>query len=312
MKKTCQIAILLSTIIIPFTYTFADEIDKWDCENITQIEMSLNNIASKNGDIWEIITSKVLDENTIKAAIKNLTAACCENWIITDHDKCDSRPKYHYPNSVYILDHIFDIYLRKLDANSEQIYDDVIPDELWKARRDFTVNSGNDPKWITPIEINQIYKGFWTNTQTLNQSRNEDRTQTITNLRKKSLTWLISQYDSWTLYDKYNLSCDLTQYISYLINGNEELTTPLIQHFSQSEYNKCKTMIKNRIANENKYTLVIQKQLSNKILWNNIYSYLNDFFLNDKLNKLQQIFFDAKSTLSEINRNIKELTNQCS
>lgn len=312
MKKTFQIATILFVSMVPLTYTFADNVDKWDCENITHIETSLNNIAAKNGEIGEIITTNILDENTIKAAIKNLTAACCENWIISDHDKCDSKPKYNYPNSVYILDHIFDIYLRRLDANSDQIYDDIVPDWSWKARREFTTKSGNDPKWITPIEINQIYKSFRTSTQPLNQNRNEDITLKITNSRTNSLTWLINDYENWTLYDKYNLSCDLVQYISYLINVNDELATPLIQHFSQSEYNKCKTIIKNRISNENKYTLVLQKQLSNKILWNNIYTYLNDVFLGDKLFKLQQIFFDAKSTLSEINRNIKELTNQCS
>lgn len=311
MKKIFWIAILF-TIMAPLTYTFADNVDKWDCEKITQIQISINNIESKNGDIWEKVRTNILDESTTKVAIKNLIAACCENWIITENDKCGSKPNYHYPNSVYILDHILDIYLRRLDANSEQIYEEISPDELWKERRNFATKYGNDPKWISPVEINQIYANFRANTQQLNQNRNEDITKTITNSWKNSLTWLINQYDNRTLYDKYNLSCDLVQYISYLINVNEELTTPLIQHFSQSEYNKCKTMIKNRISNENKYTFIIQKQLSNKLLWNNIYTYLNDVFLGNKLFKLQQIFFEAQSTLSEINRNIKELTNQCS
>lgn len=305
MKKIFKIATFLLVNMVPLTYTFADTTNKGDCEIIPQIQLSLNNIASKNLTVWEKIAINITDENTINAAIKNLTAACCENLIITDHDKCDSKPNYNYPNSIYILDHIFDIYLRRLDANSEQIYDDIVPDDAWKTRREFVSKAGNDPKWVTPIEINQIYKSFWTSTQPLNQGRNEDITMTITNSWENSLTWLINDYDNRTLYDKYNLSCDLVQYISYLI-------TPSIQHFSQSEYNKCKTMIKNRISNENKYTLILQKQLSNKILWNNVYTYLNDVFLGDKLFKLQQIFFDAKSTFSEINRNIKELTNQCS
>jgi hypothetical protein len=84
--------------------------------------------------------------------------------------------------------------------------------------------------------------------------------ETNINNWKSSFEENILNYDNWTLWDKYNLACDISKYISErkLLLSTSKLST--------SEYNSCKKLTEARINNEVVYTQVLLMQKGNKLL----------------------------------------------
>lgn len=292
MKKIFYIFIALLTSFIGIWHTFAQTTEVWDCENINAIERFIKDFQNKK--VEDVQLTQIFPEEAMSVALKNLQASC--DW------------KKIWSSSKYFIDHMLDIYLRRLDAvlgKDSMVYESIPVDTAWWERRSFIDNLANDSEWTTPIIINEMYSRNWKSTQDI-PHRDETRKDNET-IRQNSLKWFIKNYANWSLYDKYNLSCDLVQYFTKYLNDFLPNSA-----FTKNQYENCKILTKNRIADESKYVQIIMTQKSNQLLWDNMHSYLNTFFLWNKLKKLQNMFYDAQTIFTEINKNIKELTNKCS
>jgi hypothetical protein len=71
-------------------------------------------------------------------------------------------------------------------------------------------------------------------------------------------------------------------------------------------------MSNERIQKEFNYTKSVLMQKGNKLLYNNVKSYLDIYFSQNKLVSLQQLIFNIKNTFNEVNRAVLELVPECS
>ena len=297
MKK---ILIFIALWLCFCTSTYAANTDG-DCALILSKDKILSNW--NDGTQWNLV--QAMPKEAMEKAFDNLNAYCCDVNKITD--TCiDTNNNTFYPESLFIFDHILDIYLRRLDAKQEnENWEDLLyglePDSIWKEWRDFIIARGNDTKWTLPLQIRGKYENFWTTTKNV-PVLSENYQQYIQN-RKSSISGNIQTYDSRTLQDKYNLACDITKYIVEILGAND---------IDSPQYQSCKNLTNNRINNENKYVKTILLQQSNKLLSSNIKSYTNIYFVSNKLNDLQSVIVNINTSLFEINKAVQKLTPECS
>ena len=298
MKKILIMIIIWLTLL--WTTYAADSI--WDCSLI----WSKDSILAKWGEgnlLTGVITA--MPKEAMEMAFHNLNKYCCDAKIIN----CDnSNDNTLYPESIYIFDHILDVYLRRLDAKEKNdnwgnLSYNLQADWSGLEWRNFITTQGNSTTGTKPLEIKTKYEKYWLWTKDVASFINNDKDTKSTwdNSIKSNIIW----YTSWTLRDKYNLSCDLVNYIveNYITNG---------KWLTQSEYELCKKLSNSRIDRERTYTQTLLMQKANILLWSNIDSYLSKYFVNDKLSELQQVMFDINSSFSEINKWVSKLTPQCS
>gem|GEM_PF-6844407 len=76
-------------------------------------------------------------------------------------------------------------------------------------------------------------------------------------------------------------------------------------------YLDCENMTKNRIYKEYEYTKAIIMNKGNKLLYNNVKSYLDNYFIQNKLISLQQLVFNIKNIFVEVNKAVSKLQPKC-
>ena len=295
MKK---LFILIAIILSFVSFTFAANVG-WDCVLVLSKDRNLSSRDESNEELTNLV--KAMPKEAMEKVFDNLGKYCCEAKILSEN--CNStNDDTLYPESIYIFDHILDIYLRRLDAKDNLLYG-LSAESSWQERREFIIEHGNDVNGSKPMEIKVKYDAFWTWTKNIVSFADND-SKTKENW-KSSIETQIWQYDSWTLRDKYNLACDLANYISEhkFING---------KWLTQSEYTLCKTLTNNRIDHENTYVQTLLMQKANKLLWANMKSYLGTYFVSKKLSDLEQILFDINTSFSEVNKWVTKLIPQCS
>lgn len=292
-----RIFILIISLLTLTSLCYAAD-TSWDCALYSTKDSKLSS--------WEGTGFvEAMPKEALEKAFDNLNKYCCEKKINTS---CEStNDSSVYPESLYLFDHILDVYLRRLDAkqdgeNWKDLTYGLDPDSLWKDWREFIIERGNDVGGSLPLEIQKKYESMrkWSQ-NVLRFSQYSD--EAIRNW-KSSIELAITTYDSWTLYDKYNLACDISKYI----NDNAMKATTL----TTKEYNLCKELTNNRINNENKYMKAILMQKANVLLTSSIKTYINTYLVGNKLDELQKIINNMNSSLFEVNKAIEKLTNQCS
>lgn len=293
-----KIIVLIIILLSSLSITCAASTD-WDCVLVLSKDSILTSRDESKEELTNLI--KAMPKEAMEKAIDNLGKYCCDVKILSDN--CEStNDNTLYPESIYIFDHIFDIYLRRLDAKDNLLYG-LSADLSGQDWRNFMIEHGNEVEGSKPLEIKTKYDAFWTwNRNIVSFVDNDSKTK---NDWKDSIERQIQEYDNWTLRDKYNLACDTANYIAEhkFINGN---------WVTQTEYNFCKKITNNRIDHENTYVQTILMQKANKLLWWNINSYFGTYFIRNKLSNLEQILFDINTSFSEINKWVTKLTPQCS
>ena len=281
----------------------------WDCDIILSKDsiLSKRNEDNDNEVIKNIV--EAMPKVTMEKAFENLQAYCCDTKKIDECNKTNDNKIY--PESIYLFDHILDIYLRRLDAkqendNGDDLLYNLEPDSDGKQWREFIINHANNVKWSLPLEINQEYKK--TRAFSQNVTAYSNNYASAIDSRKSDIEYAIKNYENWTLRDKYNLACDVAKYINDISTGGvvigaSEITT--------QDYVNCKNLTDNRIKNETLYTKTVLMQKANVLLWSNMKAYLDTYFVNDKLSDLQKIIFDINTTLAEINKAVAKLTHLC-
>lgn len=293
MKKTI---ILLIVLISSINIAIAN-----DCKNIVNDPETWEKLALKNFS-HENIMPKVAAEK----AINNLQKFCCLEDSIKDNvNYCDNvNTDWYFPNSAYLFDHLLDVYLRRLDAKSDdENWKNLIywlePDTKWQERRNFISNHANNKDGSVPIQIENEYKKFWEKKSNGLSIRNPN----------VGLPWSqenFVNYGERSLGERYMWACEISVYLYLNLINTRENTARL--HLA---YQNCKSLVNNRIKNEYEYTKAIMIQKWNVLLFNNVNNYLDPYFSQNKLMSLQSLVFDIKNTFAEINKAIKELVLHC-
>ena len=296
MKKIFLMIVALLSIM---SFAYADD-DIWDCNFLES-----NSLVGRDDDVL----ATVMPKEAMEKAINHLTKYCCDTKK-RSKELCDvSNSEESYPESIYLFDHIFDVYLRRLDARQEgENWNDLLyelePDSDGLAWREYITECGNNVKWLIPLEIKQKYESFWKKSLETDL-RYLDNNWLVQDERKQWVIDAINQYDTWTLYDKYNLACDVANYISKERMRISWITT-------LDEYNMCKDLTDARIANEYTYTQTILVTKADKLLTSNLKAYFGTYFVNNKLSLLLQKIFDINTSFWEVNKAVTKLTDQCS
>ena len=304
MKKLFVLIILLFTLI-----SIANAANSWDC---------LFSLTDKTLDGWkednqddEIVANlaKAMPKEAIEKAYTHLKSYCCDINYLNGSSCNQSNNNEIYPQSIYLFDHILDVYLRRLDAkqkdgNGEDLLYWLQPDEMWKERREFIIKHGNNVKWSLPLEIKDKFSSM----RKLSARVTNFIWDTELNIKnwKDSLEENIKNYDNWTLWDKYNIACDISKYIS-----ENKILLP-DSKLSTTEYNSCKKLTSARINNETVYTQTLLMQKANILLWSNMKSYLNTYFVSNKLTALQEKVFNMATSFAEVNNAVWQLVPECS
>lgn len=302
---------VLIFMIALFSFTAITSADNslWDC--LFSLTNNTLNWWENSNQSDEIIANlaKAMPKEAIEKAYNHLKSYCCDINYLNSSSCSQSNNNEIYPQSIYLFDHLLDVYLRRLDAkqkddNWEDLLYGLEPDEMWTEWRKFIIERGNDVKWSLPLEIKDKFSSMWKLTTNVTNFLGD----TELNIKnwKNSFEENIKNYDNWTLWDKYNLACDISKYISEskLLLSTSKLST--------KEYNSCKKLTSARINNETIYTKTLLMQKANILLWSNMKSYLNTYFVSNKLNALQDKVFNMSTSFAEVNNAVWQLIPECS
>lgn len=302
---------VLIFMIALFSFTAITSADNslWDC--LFSLTNNTLNWWENSNESDEIIANlaKAMPKEAVEKAYNHLKSYCCDINYLNSSSCSQSNNNEIYPQSIYLFDHLLDVYLRRLDAkqkddNWEDLLYGLEPDEMWTEWRKFIIERGNDVKWSLPLEIKDKFSSMWKLTTNVTNFLGD----TELNIKnwKNSFEENIKNYDNWTLWDKYNLACDISKYISEskLLLSTSKLST--------KEYNSCKKLTSARINNETIYTKTLLMQKANILLWSNMKSYLNTYFVSNKLNALQDKVFNMSTSFAEVNNAVWQLIPECS
>ena len=302
-----RILILIAILFSMISITFAAQSDA-ESDGDCLFFLNLAWWDENNNDEIVANLAKAMPKEAIEKAVDHLRAYCCDVkkgdiWLCENNNN-----NTVYPESVYLFDHILDIYLRRLDAkqkddNWEDLLYGLEPDEMWAEWRNFIIERWNDVKWSLPLEIKDKFSSMRKLSARVTNFLGDNEANI--NNWKNSFEENIKNYDNRTLWDKYNLACDVAKYISEreLLLSTSKLTT--------SEYNSCKKLTRARINNEVVYTQVLLMQKGNVLLWDNLKSYLNTYFVSNKLSALQEKVFNMATSFAEVNNAVLQLVSEC-
>ena len=247
----------------------------------------------------------IIDSDSLNTAVLNLKKYCCENglwWLSVKSKTCQNDKAFYNTNSLdseYLFDHLFDVIMRRLSwlTWENDIYVDtkMTVDELWAERRSRINEKAEDLSGSDVQSIIDKYKEFWEyhweyditskmDAQFWNAS-NRDFLEYVSGLwweESKKIAKAFQEYKNRSMYDRYHNACALTEYFYALINWGIESTDKIRTINTLSKW-ICNTIVKNQIANENKYVWIVANTAWNLMLINNtkfytayLYSRRND------------------------------------
>jgi len=314
---------IISTTIILFVcilwVSFSDDIHTYDCTIATMTDGEYNFVPLGK-------YSHILPDDAMTKAFENLRFSCCKKGILANEQCINYDEKNSiFPESVYLFDQLLDIYLRRLDAKQEDVNGwDLIyglePDPLWKERREFISQIGNDSEGTPPTMINEKYKEFWKwNIFIEKYSDDSVQIQRYNNKWLSNVESKASTYDDRNLADRYNNACNVVM-MMYINIFDPWDTTKWTQFKDMSAkqsklvsiYNSCENLVHDRVASERSYTEAIMQQKWSVFLDDTLNAYLNTYFLENKLSNLHDKIFNRWSMFKEIVKWVDKLVKNCS
>ena len=307
LKKFISLSILI--LSITFWYSFAQDsgqIDKWDCNKFWERTW---------WDFWTEVESRqwkneiVYPKESIIRAILNLKAYCCEiNILWSDtarcqYDKVKWLLKQNHPDSKYLYDHLIDIWFRRLDAMDKLLYEKITPDPIWKERRDFINKKWSQEEGTTPIDILPKFKEQWTINKNYILADRED--WNYNTQYQNEWTWKAREYNNRPLVNRYSNLCEIAAYIYWY------LWLPLWDYTRKNWYPWCKSLSRNIISRNISFTKAIVLKKSNKLLYDNINTYITNYISQSRLEKLKETILWIVESLNVINKKVVKLIEKC-
>ena len=266
----------------------------------------------------------IIDKESINTAILNLKKYCCEKnlwWLNYSLDTCKQDKVFFNDNiidSQYFFDHLFDVVMRRLSGLSGE-YDiytktNMSVDSLGWEWRSWIVWQAENVSWVNPQIIIDKYQEFWhpsapqlwydvsnnINTSFWDLSDQDFLLYVSGNWwsqESKDIADALKNYDNWTLYDRYNNACAITQYLYALLDLwlSSEDKNRTINNLAKWY---CKQATKSQIDNENLYVKLVILQAGNLFLqnyrqWYISYLYDRSKILTDTWRNITNKFLDV-------------------
>lgn len=276
----------------------------------------------------------IIDTESLNTSLLNLKKYCCENsmwWLSQKSETCKNDKAFFNTNSLdsqYLFDHLFDVIMRRLAGltGENHIYEsskmtvDDIGSEWRKWINEKAVNlSGSDIQSF----IDEHSK-FWKETPEYNISNimdiqfwnlsNYDFLEYVSwdgnTKESENIANVFKNYDKWTLFDRYNNACALTEYFYILLSpagwtpSSDKTNT--IKRIANWYCNKAKNT---QILSENYYIGLVAKRSSNLFLENHIQWYVE--YLYDRSNKLKDTWQKATDRFLDVIRAVPKLVKSC-
>lgn len=253
-------------VIISISFFSAFSFAKDDCENI----FSSTSLSLFSG---------FLSENDLEIARNHLRSYCCvekPNLAVLSW-KCDNLVLW--AESPYWYDHLVDVGLRKLDA--ESLYPWMSWDLQWSEWRDFVKDT---EAMKTPELFQKKYIKYWAQSWTYLFSSYAGKNYT------DSLRNILSWASQFNLHDKYINHCFLAMIMYYTLVPNH------IDIVADWYYGRCLSMVKSRIRQETSLAIMISEYNAASLLVDGLTSYTKQFVqsrlmkLFDKLVAISSLF----------------------
>jgi len=324
MKSLPKIAIwiLLFSIGLLWGRGFTTDLrNDWDCDRIiTQIskEKTFPSIQQRNNKTrWgvEIRHDDIIDSTSINTALLNLKKTCCSNeeFEKTHIDSCTADKELFLPNSprsYFLLDHIFDVLMRRLDGIES--YQGITLDAKGVERREFITEIAIDPKGTTPANIDKTFRETRAidtkNLLTDNINESKERYLSLTETENGTNLEILNNYENRTLGERYSNLCVIASYIYMLFIENNQKS---LQTTRQNVLNgSCEKTVRQRLNNEMTYTKAIKIKSANALSLVNVQEYVS--YLGKRMEDLKLKIAKATASFQRIERGTTEITPSCS
>lgn len=345
MSKLNKI-LIIPVVLCGFLFNFSLA-DNSDCGTFAVMDYSKNSSFSavdnsrwtdynKYSKFLSIEQQKaIIDKESLNTAILNLKKYCCENglWGLSlDAKTCKDDKVFFNDNiidSPYLFDHLFDVEMRRLSwlTGEYDIYKktNMWSDDKWLEWRAWINEQAENVSWANPQIIINKYKEFWQpSSPSLWYDISKNVGTTFWDLSDDSfLTYVSGQwesqestgvaealknYDKWTLYDRYNNACAITEYLYALLDlsWSSDDKRRVINNVSEWV---CNNIVKGQIQNESSYVQVVILQAGNLFLQNYRQWYLS--YLYDRGQNLQKIWGDSTEKFLDVVRGVPNLVKNC-
>lgn len=281
MKKT--IVAIGMILLCTSAYSFATN----ECDRVTQGEI--------DGMVANYMRSGVYKDyhqfmpvEAFKVAMTNLLSYCVKNnqWNPTTGDN-EKIFEGNFPESPYIFDHLFDVTMRRLDAETGLAYN-LAPDPMalkWRtAIKEIATSTNGSPASITE----STFAGY----------RSVDKKK-IKNIGRVLEKYNTTNTGDLTLAEKYETVCEITRDLYSELQP--ETRTIIGKYFEQrSFFRKCVNMVRERVKRESSYVKVLMTQKSSQFLDEATKAYTKKHFVEEKLMGLMDLMSKVKDVFQTI------------
>ena len=277
----------------------------------------------------------IIDKESLNTAMLNLKKYCCENelwWLSMTLKTCSKDKEFYNDNTIdspYLFDHLFDVEMRRLSwlTGEYDIYKkiEMWSDDKWLEWRGLINEHAEDASGANPQVIMDKYKEFWKpSPPNLWYDISEKLDATFWSnsddiflayvsgqwwsWESESVAEAFRNYNNWTLYDRYNNACAITEYLYALLDlwVSSQDKSKVINNISKWV---CNQIVKEQLENENAYVQVIILQSGNLFLRNYRQWYIS--YLHGRTQNLQKIWSDATDRFLDIVRGVPHLVKTC-
>lgn len=257
------------------------------------------NIQDKN--IFFDDPSGLLPPEAIQKAYENLQAYCCAANLITDKQICTYPKDKVFPESPYLYDHLIDVIIRRLDGFEDMAYGLEI-DTQGIQRRETSKEIATNPAGKTAIQAIDNIENFWW----LSDKPIPVPTPYNTNNCGTIDTNLITK----NMYTKYINTCFVArcaydQEIENIKNISTRADT-------SNGYKTCQDIIQTKVLQELRLARITMSEVANQKLRKAMTDYLKNYFVNSRLQNMQDKLSGVYDAFAVVNRFVIEGTKQCS
>ena len=280
----------------------------------------------------------IINKESLNTAMLNLKKYCCENelwWLKQQSETCKKDKVFFNDNALdspFLFDHLFDVIMRRLVwltwENDIYMKTDMSVDQKWEERRTRILEEAQDITWSNPQTIIDKYQEIWQQSPSSAWYNIKDKIHATfwdlsddqflsyvswqwsfnENDESKQIANAFKNYDKWTLYDRYDNACALTEYFYALldqwIQSSDKIKT--IKRLSNWQ---CNSIIKDQIQLENSYVREVIQRQSNLFMWNTVKEYLT--YLQDRTNTLKDTRWKARDRWLDVVRAVPKLIKKC-
>lgn len=276
-----KILILFSIFISSWFVSWADQ---FDCDFLIDWKIPAIDNA------FDSVKTYLFKKEDMQTAINNLTAYCCEQEKLSKKYCQNKNFKKIYPQSLYLLDHIADIWFRKIDWDPSVLYW-LEPFSPWKSRRDYIQKIWNSSEWVNPKLITLEFNNKWKLWDALVSD-----TVNCDNYEWQDNAWLAQNY--------YDMCAETYCIYKELYKVESD--------FDKSTFvSVCNQRASERIRDEVKYIQMTIFQKSSKIIWDILNSYLWDYFSKSRSINFIEIVHQMTDDFGSVVQKVSEWTKMC-